>query len=638
MQNLLGHRSSTVSPALSRAYGSTGRVARTTLPVGAPPPRRLVSPAPVGAVRVDSFGFAVSSGSPDRAASGTGPILKAMFGAVVNGGNRVRFCDGHGRGVRRAGRAPAGAVVLSGLLALALSACAPMNSIRSTSASPSPSSGLASAPPSQPAPSLTDAQVSAAVSQLDGVVRDAMTRTGVPGVAVAVVHQDKVVYAKGFGVREVGKPDTVDPNTVFQLASVSKPLSSTVIAAVVGQKTVAWDDPIQKYDPGFALADPWVSRHVTVADMFSHRSGLPDHAGDLLEDLGYQRDYILQHLRDEPLAPFRAGYAYTNFGLTEAAVAVAKAKGMAWEDLAADMLYKPLGMNSTSYRRADYDAESDKAVPHVEVDGKWQPGVTQDADLQSPAGGVSSTVNDMTRWMRLQLGNGTFEGKQLVDAASLDQTRVPHSVAMPPSGPAGQVGFYGLGWNVNYDTHGRLRLNHSGGFDLGAATTVTLLPSEQLGIVVLTNGQPVGVPEAVAADFFDLAQDGKESVDWLGFFGRAFAAMATSAASPTDYAKPPSNATPAKPDSAYTGTYANGHHGPLTVTTGTGGGLVMSLGPDHLQFPLQHYTADTFSYRTRGESAVGLSGVTFSVGASGPASKVVLENLNTNGLGTFTRS
>ncbi|MGW1894521.1 serine hydrolase [Streptomyces sp. NPDC002004] len=499
----------------------------------------------------------------------------------------------------------------------------------------SASAGPAAAPPVQPPPQLTPAQVDAAVRQLDGVVQSTMRRTGVPGVSVAVVHRDRVVYLKGFGVRKVGLPDRVDPDTVFQLASVSKPLASTVVAGAVGRRTVGWDDPVTEHDPGFALKDPWVTRHVTLADLFSHRSGLPDHAGDLLEDLGYDRAYILRHLRDEPLAPFRASYAYTNFGLTEAAVAAARAAGSSWEELSARTLYRPLGMTSTSSSFADYQRAGDKAAGHVRTDGTWQAKYVRNPQAQSPAGGAYSTARDMARWLRLELGDGRFEGKQVIDAAPLAETYVPHIVAQPPMAPAGRTGFYGLGWDVGYDDHGRLRLSHSGAFDQGAATNVTMLPSEQLGIVVLTNGQPVGVPEAIANDFFDIAQTGRPQVDWLSFIGRVLAQQLAVGRSRVDYAKPPAHPVAARPDSAYTGTYGNGYYGPLTVST-EGSTLVMSLGPRKMRFPLRHYTGNTFSYDTTGENAVGLSGVTFTLGPDGDATKVRVEHLDGNGLGTFT--
>ncbi len=305
--------------------------------------------------------------------------------------------------------------------------------------------------------------------------------------------------------------------------------------------------------------------HVTVADLFSHRSGLPDHAGDLLEDLGYDRSYILGHLRHEPLTPFRASYAYTNCGVTAAGQAVANAKGTTWEKLSEDTLYDPAGMNTTSSRFADYDKAGDKAVTHVgAADGTWQARYVRDADAQAPAGGASSTARDMSTWLRLQLANGELGGKRIIPAEPLEQTHVPAIVSQPPPAPAGRTGFYGLGWNVSYDDLGRLRLSHSGAFALGANTNVTMLPGEQLGIAVLTNGEPVGLADSIALNFFDTAQHGKPTADWLDLAADLYEQQEQAGRSPTDYAKPPEDASEARVDSAYTGTYANDYYGPLT--------------------------------------------------------------------------
>jgi CubicO group peptidase (beta-lactamase class C family) len=504
--------------------------------------------------------------------------------------------------------------------------------------------GLAATPPAQPPPLLRKTEVKAALGRLDGVVWDAMNNTGVPGMAVSVLHQDQVVYLKGFGVCQIGKPDAVGPDTVFQLASVSKPLASTVVAGVVGQKIVSWDDPVSRHDSSFALKDPWITGHLTLADLFAHRSGLPDHAGDLLEDLGYDRAYILLHLRDQPLAPFRTSYAYTNFGLTEAAQAVAKAKGTTWEELSRDVLYQPLGMSSTSSRFADYESAANKALTHVRVNGVWQPKYTRNPDAQSPAGGASSTARDMAQWVRLQLSKGELAGRQIIDAASLARTHLPAIVSRGPRAPAGRSEFYGLGWNVSYDDQGRLKLSHSGAFALGAATTVVLLPSEQLGIVVLTNGEPTGAAEAVANGFLDAAQNGRPTVDWLSFFVNLFTPAAQNGHSGIDYSKPPPQPAPAHPDATYVGSYDNSHYGTLVVTTDNGG-FLMQLGPKSIELALRHYDGDTFTYETVGENAVGLAGVVFTVEANnGRAMSVKVTNLDVDGLGrptglgTFTSS
>ncbi|NBM20181.1 serine hydrolase [Streptomyces sp. GC420] len=544
---------------------------------------------------------------------------------------------------RRAGPRAVAAALLLAAAAPGLGGCVgpdadgpSRSAARKDGAAAAAAPSLPTVPPAQPPPRLTGADVDRAVDRLDAAVRDAMNRTGVPGVAVGVVHDDRVVYLKGFGEREAGKRGEVGPDTVFQLASLSKPLASTVVAEAVGEKTVRWDDPVVKHDPGFTLKDPWVTRHVTLADLFSHRSGLPDHAGDLLEDLGFDRSYILGRLRYEPLAPFRASYAYTNFGLTEAAVAVAGAAGTGWEELAAEKLYRPLGMDSTSSSFADYEKAGDKAVTHVEVAGDWVPEFVRDPRAQSPAGGASSTARDMTKWLRLQLGDGRFDGRQVVDADALEETHLPHILSEPPHAPAGRSGFYGLGWNVGYDDEGRLRLGHSGAFSLGAATAVAMLPSEGLGIVALTNGEPVGVPEAIVNGFLDIAATGEPTVDWLEFTGTLLRRAEEGERSETDYAEPPRDAAPARGNRAYTGTYTNRYYGPLRVSA-EDDDLVMRIGPEPMRFTLRHYDGDTFGYRTTGENAVGLTGVNFTVGSDGRASRVRVEYLDENGLGTFTR-
>src|SRR5205823_3508902 len=235
------------------------------------------------------------------------------------------------------------------------------------------------------------------------------------------------------------------------------------------------------------MFDPWATREITIRDMYAHRSGLPEHAGDLLEDLGFTRAEILYRLRyQHPASSFRSHYAYTNFGMTEGGIAAANAYGLEWEEAAAQRLYKPLGMTATSSRYADFVARPNKALGHVLVDGKWVQKFKRDPDTESPAGGVSSSVNDLTKWMRLQLANGKFGGKQIVDEKALAETH--HPQILIGFNPATRLpSFYGLGWNVSYDQEGRLRLNHSGAFALGAATHVNLVPDEQLGIVVLTN-------------------------------------------------------------------------------------------------------------------------------------------------------
>ncbi|GAA3677042.1 serine hydrolase [Arthrobacter ginkgonis] len=514
------------------------------------------------------------------------------------------------------------------------------SSAASTGAAPPSPSSLPSAPEAQVPPLLDRAKVDNALSRLDGSVRHAMEQTGVPGIAVAVVYHDEVLHAQGYGVRKVGEAATVDADTVFQLASVSKPLASTVVAGVVGRGKARWTDPVIGHNPAFALKDPYVSQNATFEDLMSHRSGLHTGAGDLLEDLGFDRDYILAHLNQQPLDPFRDTYNYSNFGYTEGGQAAADAMGMAWEDLAEEILFKPLGMASSTYRHADYEKASNKALIHVPVGNrKWEAKYVRDADAEAPAGGASSSVRDLAQWIRLQLANGRHDGRQLIDEQALLTTHVPESVMGPPPTPAARTQFYGLGWNVTYDAQARLQLGHSGAFNLGAATVVMMLPGEQLGIVVLTNGRPQGIPEAIAAEFFDTAQNGAPTVDWLVFTAAVFRQIEDADAPAADYSKVPAAPRPARSLDTYTGTYANSYYGPLVVATEQGR-LAMTMGPEGRQttFGLTHFDGDTFSFETIGENANGLAGAIFAPGSGGQAGSVRLDFYDTTGLGTFTRS
>jgi hypothetical protein len=201
----------------------------------------------------------------------------------------------------------------------------------------------------------------------------------------------------------------------------------------------------------------------------------------------------------------------------------------------------------------------------------------------------------------------------------------------------GLPSFYGLGWNVSYDQRGRLELNHSGGFALGVATYVDLIPSEQLGIVVLTNAYPVGVAEGLGRTFLDLAMDGQPTQDWLALFKTVFAdPAAIGTVLGFDYSKPPASPAPASSNTAYVGTYGNDFFGDIQIIEKQDG-LSVVQGPNRTTFPMKHYDRDTFTYQTQGETAVGTSGITFMVGADGTASKMLIENLNVRGEGTFLR-
>jgi CubicO group peptidase (beta-lactamase class C family) len=487
---------------------------------------------------------------------------------------------------------------------------------------------------------VTPARAAQAVGEVSTLAQHILDQSGVPGMSVAIVYQDEIAFLGGFGVREIGKTMPVDEDTVFQIASLSKSVASTAVSSVVADGVIQWQSRMADLDPTFALHDAWPTSEVTLADLFAHRSGLRDHAGDFLEDLGFSREEVLHRLRYLPPAySFRDGYIYTNFGLTAAAVAVARAVGRPWEELSRELVYQPLGMASTSSRFADYMAATNRAIPHVKQGDHWA--VTPDQrnpDAQTPAGGVSSTARDLAQWMRLQLGQGTVGDRERIPADALAPTHIPQAVSKTPADPATQrASFYGLGVGVNYDDFGQVVWSHSGAFALGAGTACYLLPGSGFGVLALTNGLPVGAPEALCLSVLDLAQRGAVSRDWFTTVTPSFAALlAPTYGAGTDWDTPPASPAPAEPDGSYLGVYHNDYYGDAEIVS-TDAGLALKIGPDARQYALKHYDRDTFSWQPPGENAPIQSGLTFTVGADGNADSFTDEYLAEGGAGTLTR-
>lgn len=496
--------------------------------------------------------------------------------------------------------------------------------------------------PPQDAMPLYKGGIDKAVGRLPDIVRDVMAKSHVPGIAVAVVHGGKTVFATGYGERVKGDATRpVDEFTVFQVASVSKSISATVAAVAMTKsaqtgKAINWDDRVRTYLPGFVLGNDYVSTQATIGDFFAHRSGLPEAAGDNLEDLGFERRDIIQRLRLMPLDAFRTSYHYANFGTTIGAEAVAAAMGERWEVLANRLLFQPLGMRSTSYLHKDFLAQPNHAVLHAFVGGEFKPLYDRNPDEQAPAGGVSSNVTELAKWLQLLLAGGKHGSETLMSPKEILPALTPQVVNGRGDALDARTGFYGYGFNVNVNANGRTSMGHSGAFLLGAGTTFQILPSADAGIVVLTNGAPVGAAEAIAARFMDIVQYGEETRDWyalahqrmMGFFkpiGDLVGAV------------PPAHPKPARNLADYAGQYTNLYFEAATVEVERDH-LVLVLGPRLMKFPLRHWDGDTFAMSPGGENAPegSVSSVKFSGNEANPK-VMTIDYLNAEGLGTLSR-
>lgn len=473
-----------------------------------------------------------------------------------------------------------------------------------------------------------DSQIDKALGALDGIANDLLARTGVPGMAIAVVRGEHKVYAKGFGNRIAELPTPVDADTAFQVAGISEAIAATVVAKQIGFGRVSWDTPLRRYLPAFALADPRVSDEVTLGDMYAHRSGLPQHAGDRLEDVGYERSQILDRLRYLPLAPFRKASQETSFGTTAGAEALSAMLGVDWVTLAGTTLLQPLAMNRTSFRYRDFLDRTNRARGHVLEDGKWLLStLRRDPTAQLPASGASSSANDMAAWLAMMLGEGAYQGARIVDAAALDAATSPQIETAPGSGS-----HFGYGFAVDTSPYGRAGYSRSGGFSLGASAMFRVIPSTGLGIVALTNGWPIGVPEALGLAFFDIVQTGSVQRDWYADLAPAFAANLAPEGSLVGAPRPAHPAPPSRPLGDFTGSYANAYHGPAHVTL-QGGTLYASVGPGPERRPLEHWDGDVFAFTLYNENALPgtISKATFD------ANQLTLEWFDQDGVGTFVR-
>lgn len=470
--------------------------------------------------------------------------------------------------------------------------------------------------PALPAHAESD-HLDTAVAALPGIVEQVMAATGVPGVAVGVVHGDTLIYSQGFGVRN-SKGEPVTPSTVFQMASVSKSVGATAVAAAIGKGGVRWDDPVVKHMPSFALRDKWVSRHVTIGDLYAHRSGMPGNTGNDLESFGVPISKITHRMRYVPLAPLRTTYAYSNFGLTVAGRAVAESRDQSWPAMTEQLLLKPLGMKHSSFRHSDFVKQPNRAQLHQQQDGQWVPSA-RNPDAQSPAGGLSSSVQDMAQWLRMELANGRFEGRQVVARDPLAQTRSLQIRTSQPAADDTNIQGYGFGTGVIKDDAGNMTWSHSGAFTAGAATRFVLVPAYDVGIVVLTNGWPIGVPEAITESFIDLVENGAVTKDWLTHYQQVTAGFTTPNGTAFGRTEP-ADPRPAKALKTYVGTYRGDYLGRVDVRR-KGGRLLLSVGKVDIR--LRHWTGDTYAYDIADMPKGFIAGVKFTV----KGSKAVSVNL-----------
>jgi CubicO group peptidase (beta-lactamase class C family) len=455
----------------------------------------------------------------------------------------------------------------------------------------------------------------------------------VPGFSVAIVKDDKVVFAKGYGVRELGKPAPVDKETLFAVASNTKAFTAAALATLVDEGKLRWDDPVTKYLPWFQLSDPYVTREMTVRDLLSHRSGLATFGGDLLwYETTYPREEIIRRIRYlKPTYGFRSHYGYQNIMFLTAGEIVPAVTGKSWDDYVREKFFVPLGMTRTNTTFKQLSAAENVATPHNEVDGRVRVVHYSNVDAAGGAAAINSSAAEMAEWVRLQLGRGTFQGKKIFSAAAAREMWTPNTVVSGVSesaekfNPTVHFNLYGMGWFLS-DYRGRRVVTHSGGLD-GMTSRVALLPEENLGVVILTNSE-TPLQSFLWYKVFDVFT-GAPPRDWSAdYMARVRAAREREAAEAKriEESRVP-NTKPSLPLGAYAGTYGGQMYGDAKVTEENGRLVVRLVPSPNYVGDLEHWHFDTFRIKWR-ESVVypyPRGWVTFTLDPRGKVSEMKID-------------
>ena len=431
-------------------------------------------------------------------------------------------------------------------------------------------------------------------SRIDSLAEAALKAWQAPGCAVAIIQGDRVVYQKGYGVKELGKPDPVTPKTVFAIGSTTKAFTTALLAMLNDEGRLAWDDPVRKHLPNFALADPLANEMVTVRDLVSHRTGLSRNDA-LWYGSPWSRAEIIEHIGLVPLTkPFRSAWQYQNTMFLAAGEVTGAASGSTWDALVEKRIFDPLGMKGTSVSTLDAVAAADHATPHVKREGRVQTTAWRNIDNIAPAGSINSNLEDLTAWLRLQMNEGVAaNGARLISARNMREMHTPQMAMRPEdwgrnaNDQTSQMS-YGLGWFL-MDYRGRHVVNHGGAID-GFRANFTMLPKERIGIIVMSNLGDDNMPEALRYSILDELLGVADSKDWNAYV-KSVAGPGPEAAQVEREKNRKPGTKPTLELGTYAGLFQDPAYGVARVSY-EAGKLYLDWNGAHN--PLEHYHYDTF--------------------------------------------
>ncbi len=447
------------------------------------------------------------------------------------------------------------------------------------------------------------AQKPARPQLLDEYIEKTRTEWHAPAVGVAVVRNDSVVFAKGYGVLEFGKPAKADENTIFAIGSSSKAFTTASLAMLVDAGKLGWDERAAPLLPGWELADPWVTREITIKDLVTHRVGL-DRADRIWGATDFSRDEILYRRQRNigRMDSFRYKFGYNNHMFLAAGRVIENLSGMTWDDFVRTRIFEPLGMKRATTSTKPLASMTNVATPHGWIRDSTIPIPWHNLDNMGPAGSINASAREMAEWLRLQLGNGVYNGRRLISETAIKEMHSPQTVipidrwysSMSPVNhqmvPGTHFFMYGMGWFLQ-DYKGRYIVHHGGSID-GMRALVALVPEDKVGIVILTNQNPSNVDEAIMFKFLDL-EFGGATRDWSRVMLDSMTAVRkrAEAGQKTVEAARKLGTNPSLSIAQYAGTYSDAAYSDAVISEQSGK-LTIQFGTT--SGSLEHWHFDTF--------------------------------------------
>jgi CubicO group peptidase (beta-lactamase class C family) len=477
--------------------------------------------------------------------------------------------------------------------------------------------------------------------EIDSLVEKTLKTFDVPGIAVAIVKDDKVIHSKGYGVRSLNTMQKVDANTLFGIASNSKAFTTAALGILIDEKKLSWDDKVIDYIPEFRLYNPYVTEEFTIRDLLTHRSGLGLGAGDLMIWPGlnnFTLKDIIHNLRYlKPVSGFRTKFDYDNLLYIVAGEVVAKVSGMSWEDFIETRIMRPLNMTGSAASFSRVKDKSNVIDPHAPVNGIVQV-IDRDFNFNeagNAAGGIYSNLTDMCKWIIMQMNNGKYgEGlKKQLFSEEVHKAMWTSQTILPVGDSSDyhtHFASYGLGWFLS-DVRGYKQVGHTGGL-AGIVTQVTLIPEMKLGIIVLTNQQSGGAFNAITNTIKD-SYLGIEGVNRIKQYHEAAVKNISDAKKITDNIwkdiEVQQKTFSAKTDdSLYTGIYSDRWLGEVIISVKNGKLRFDSKRSPKLTGELLAYKGNTFIVKWNDRSMDADAYVMFCLDNTGKASGIKMKAIS----------